>query len=109
MHPVINNLHPRSGESATYANNGEEHTYGVIAYVPNLNSTGHVLIVGGLNMAGTQAAGTLLLNPALMMPTLQRARTANGSLQPFELLIGASNVAANASTPHIVLERIGPL
>ncbi|WP_213804361.1 hypothetical protein [Granulicella sp. dw_53] len=105
--PVIANLHPRPGESAVYSHIGEENTYGLIAYRPNLDSTGHVLLIGGLNMAGTQAAGALVLNPALMAPVLERARGANGSLQPFELLIGASNVAANASTPHIVLERIG--
>jgi len=44
---------------------------------------------------------------AAMMPTLQRARTGHGDLQPFELLVGAGNVATNASTPHIVMERIG--
>jgi hypothetical protein len=42
-----------------------------------------------------------------MMPTLLHARMANGVLQPFELVIGADNVAANASTPHVVSERIG--
>lgn len=105
--PVFLNTHPRAGENAVYANDGEERTYGVIAFLPNLNSTGHVLILAGLNMAGTQAAGTLLLTPSLIMPALERARSANGSLQPFELLVEAGNVATNASTPHIVLERIG--
>lgn len=102
------NLYPRSGEQTIYTTKGqEEHTFGIIAYLPNLNNNGHVLIVAGLNTAGTQAAATFLLNPSLMMATLQRARTENGTLQPFELLVSASNVATNASTPHIVLERIG--
>ena len=105
--PVFLNTHPRTGEKAVYANEGEERTYGVIAFLPNLNSTGHVLIVAGLNMAGTQAAGTLLLTPSLIMPTLERAKSSNGGLQPFELLVEAGNVDTNASTPHIVLERIG--
>jgi hypothetical protein len=55
----------------------------------------------------TQAATTFLLTPSLMMPALHRARAAHGGLQSFELLIGAGNVAANASTPQVVLERIG--
>jgi hypothetical protein len=102
------NLYPRSGEASIYTTKGqEERTYGIIAYLPNLTGSGHVLIVAGLNTAGTQAAAAFLLDPRLMMPTLQRARTADGSLQPFELLVGAGNVATNASTPHIVLERIG--
>lgn len=103
------NLYPRPGEAALYTTKGqEEQTYGIIAYLPNLTKTGHVLIVAGLNTAGTEAAATFLLDPTSMMPTLHRARTADGNLQPFELLLGAGNVAANASTPTIVLERIGP-
>jgi hypothetical protein len=102
------NLHPRTGEAPIYSTKGqEEQTYGIIAYLPNLTSSGHVLIVAGLNTAGTQAAAAFLLDPSSMMPTLQRARTAHGDLQPFELLVGAGNVATNASTPHIALERIG--
>jgi len=66
------------------------------------------LIVGGLNTAGTEAATTFLLTPSLMMPTLQRAKSAHGALQPFELLIGAGSVATHASAPQAVAERIGP-
>ena len=103
----IVNSHPRAGEAAIYGTPQSDHTYGLIAYIPNLNSTGHVLIVGGLNTAGTEAATTFLLTPSLMKPTLQRAKAANGGLQPFELLVGAGNVATNASTPQLVVERIG--
>jgi len=104
----ILNSHPRAGESEIYGTPNPDHTYGLIAYGPNLTSTGHVLIVGGLNTAGTEAATTLLLTPSLMMPILHRARTAHGGFQPFELLIGAANVATNASAPQLVLERIAP-
>lgn len=104
----IVNIHPRVGEKTIYGTPGPDHTYGLIAYLPNLTSTGHVLIVAGLNTAGTEAAATFLLTPSLMMPTLQRARATHGGLQPFELLIGAGNVATNASIPQLVLERIGP-
>jgi hypothetical protein len=103
----IANSHPRAGENAIYGTPGADHTYGLIAYVPNLTSTAHVLIVGGLNTAGTQAAATFLLTPSLMMPTLQRARADHGGFQQFELLIGAGSVATNASTPQLILERIG--
>jgi hypothetical protein len=103
----IVNSHPRAGENGIYGTPGNNHTYGLIAYVPNLTSTGHVLIVGGLNTAGTEAATTFLLTPSLMTPTLRRARATHGGLQSFELLIGAGNVATNASTPRVILERIG--
>jgi hypothetical protein len=110
--PIILNQHPLPGEQLVYANNhiGSQHnTYGTIAYLPNLNGTGHVLLVGGLNMAGTQAAGEFVLNPALMQPTLSHAKASNGTIRPFEILIETSNVAANASSPHVVSERIAPL
>jgi hypothetical protein len=74
--------------------------------MPNLTSTGHVLIVGGLNTAGTQAATTFLLTPALMASALAQARDANGHLHSFELLIEANSFAANASAPQLVAERI---
>ena len=102
------NPSPRPGESELYTTNGrEDRTFGIIAYRPNLTDTGYVLIVAGLNTAGTQAAAAFLLDPTSMFPTLQRARLADGTLQPFELLVSAGNVATNASTPHLVLERIG--
>lgn len=102
------NLHPRAGENTLYSTAGhEEQTFGVVAFLPNLNNDGHVLIIAGLNTAGTEAAASFLLNSSLMAPTLQRARAANGDLQPFELLVRADNVATNASAPSLVVERIG--
>lgn len=102
----IANSHPQPGEKEIYGTPGPDHTYGLIAYVPNLTSTGHVLIVGGLNTAGTEAAATFLLTPSLLGPVLQRAKAHNG-LQQFELLIGSDNVATHASTPQLITERIG--
>jgi hypothetical protein len=102
------NLYPRAGEAQIYTTKGqEEQTYGIIAYLPNLTNNGHVLIIAGLNTAGTQAAAAFLLDPSSMMQPLKQARTPHGDLQPFELLVGAGNVATNASTPHIILERFG--
>jgi len=102
------NTHPNQGERDLYGTPGRDHTYGQIAFLPNLTSVGHVLIVGGLNTAGTQAATTFLLTPSLMAPILQRAETADGQIRPFELLISADNFSSNASTPRLITERIGP-
>jgi hypothetical protein len=109
--PIILNQHPLAGEQPVYANGHTGswyNTYGTIAYLPNLDGTGHVLLMGGLNMAGTQAAGAFLLNPSMMQATLEHARTPNGTIRPFEILIETSTVAANASRAHVLSERIAP-
>jgi hypothetical protein len=107
--PVIINQHPLAGEQPIYANDPLHNTFGTITYLPNLDGTGHVLLIGGLNMAGTQAAGAFALNPALMQSTLDHARGPKGNIRPFEILIETSTVAANASRTHVLSERIAPL
>ena len=101
------NTHPRARENAIYGTLGKPHTYGVIAFLPNLTATGNVLIVGGLNTAGTQAATTFVMTPSLMAPVLARCKMKGGHLRSFELLIGADDFSSNASAPHIIAERIG--
>jgi hypothetical protein len=108
--PIIINQHPLAGEQPAYVNDfdGPWHkTYGTLSYLPNLDGTGHVLLVAGIDMAGTQAAGSFVLNPSLMKPVLDRAKGPDGSLRPFEILIESSNVAASASRLRAVIERIG--
>jgi hypothetical protein len=106
----IINQHPLPGEQPIYLSDGtdpQHRTYGVIALLPNLSSTGYVLIIEGVNMAGTQAAGDFLLNPSLLKPILEKAVAPNGTIRPFELLITTIDVAANASSPKVLSERIG--
>src|SRR5690348_6786396 len=89
-HSFITNKHPLTGESAVYANDADapsHRTYAVIALAPNLNNTGWVLIVEGLTMAGTQAAVETLFNRSTMQPILAKAKSGNGSLRPYEILI----------------------
>jgi len=106
---VIINRHPLPGESPAYVNGAADPshlTYAVIALVPNLNDTGWVLIVEGLTMAGTQAAGDVLFNHETMQPFLAKAESANGSLKPFELLIETRSFGSNAPQAKIIASRI---
>lgn len=105
----IINRHPLIGERPAYENDAaapSHRTYAVIALVPNLNDTGWVLIVEGLTMAGTQAATDILFNRQAMLPALDKARTANGQLQPFELLIETRSFGSNAPQATIIVSRI---
>jgi hypothetical protein len=109
---VITNQHPLSGEHVNYASEPNDpllRTYGVIAYVPSLDGTGHTLLIEGVNMAGTQAAGDFLLDPVGMQPVLERAKGPNGTIGSFEILIETDSIAASSSRPHVISERIGLL
>jgi hypothetical protein len=106
----IINQHPLPGEQPIYLSDGtdpQHRTYGVIALLPNLSNTGYVLIIEGVNMAGTQAAGDFVLSPSLMRPVLQKAFGPSGTIRPFELLVTTNDVAANASRPDVLSERFG--
>jgi hypothetical protein len=106
---VIINRQPMPGESPEYVNDAaapSHLTYAVIALVPNLNDTGWVLIVEGLTMAGTQAAGDVLFNGEAMQPFLDKAESANGSLKPFELLIETRSFGSNAPQAKIIASRV---
>jgi hypothetical protein len=107
---TILNRNPRAGEQATYASvagDPRQRTYGVVAYVPNLNGTARVLIIEGINMAGTEAAGEFLLDPVRMQPVLQKATRPDGQLRSFEILLQTESIAANSSQAQVLSERVG--
>jgi hypothetical protein len=106
---LIVNRHPQPGELAVYANEatGPSHrTYAVIGLVPNLNSTGWVLLVEGLTMAGTQAAVDTLFNRGVMRPFLGQAKNADGTLNPFEILIETRSFGSDAPQASVVATRV---
>jgi hypothetical protein len=105
------NTHPQSGESPRYSNGPDDatnQTYGVIDYLPSLDGTGHILIIQGLNMAGTQAAADILFNAEVMKPILQKASLSNGELKSFELLVETKSIGANAPGSQIIATRFYP-
>ena len=61
---MIRNRSPRPGEQSVYAmksNPGESgRAYATIAFVPNVNGEGHVLLVEGTTAEGTEAAGEFI-------------------------------------------------
>jgi hypothetical protein len=105
---VVHNLHPKQGEKALYQTDETDPahtTYGVIAVTPNLSGTGHVLVIEGINMAGTEAAADYIFSDA-SKPLLQMLFDSHGGLQSFEVLIETSNIGANAPHPRIISQRI---
>ena len=97
------------GEKPFYETNQTDparSTFGVIAVTPNLDGTGHVLLIEGINMAGTEAAADYLFSDAAT-GLLNRIFDAKGNMQPFEVLLETSNIGANAPRPQIISQRIG--
>ncbi|WP_263419863.1 hypothetical protein [Terriglobus albidus] len=105
---AIVNRHPRDGEPPLFRNNtigNANRTYAVMAFLPSLDGNGRVLILEGLTMAGTEAAQDLLFDENAMAPILEKARAADGSLKPFELLIETSGISADAPTARVIASR----
>lgn len=106
---TVLNLKPQPGEAVSYASHWNEpmhETYAVISFVPNLSGYGHLLLLEGLDAAGTQAAAEALLSSETIAPILQRARRPDGSLAPFEVLLRSTSIQANATDTHVIASRI---
>ena len=106
---TILNRAPQKGESAKYASHWNEPThttYALISYLPNLNGSGHLLMLEGLDVAGTQAAAEALLASETLTPILRQARRPDGSLAPFEVLLKATSIEANATDAQVIASRI---
>ncbi len=104
----VENTHPRPGEAKRYESlwtEPDHPTYAVIAYQANLAGTGHILLIEGLDVAGTQAAADALLHGETLMPVLRAARQPNGDLRPFEVLLQSTSIESNAATTQVVASR----
>jgi hypothetical protein len=106
---TILNTHPLPGEMAEYVSHWNEpahETFALISFLPSLNGDGHVLLVQGLDVAGTQAAGEALLRPELIAPILKDAMRPDGTLRNFEILLRASSIESSATGTSIISTRI---
>jgi len=105
---VIVNTHPKAGEQATYFNarpiEQMNESYGLLAFQPNLARTGNALIIAGLGMEGTLAAGELATNadPFKQVVSLLGTR---GELPYFEVLLKAEMVGSTVHGFKVVAWR----
>lgn len=105
----IINLNPQPGESATYSSHWNEpahETFALIDFLPNLSGNGHLLVLEGLDVAGTQAAAEMLLYPSAIDPILQRATRPDKSLRNFEVLLRSTSIESNATGTQVIASRI---
>jgi hypothetical protein len=105
----IVNGKPQPGEAVSYASHWNEpahETYALLAFVPNLSGNGHILLLEGLDVAGTQSAAELLFHSKAIAPVLERVQNPDGSLRSFEILLRSTSIQSNAAGSQIVATRI---
>lgn len=103
----IANLHPIPHELPAYTSNWSSYThvtYALLALEQNPSQTGRVLVIEGLDGAGTESASNFLFSNALR-PVLAAARRQDGSLRNFEVLLETTSVGSHATQTQIVAER----
>jgi hypothetical protein len=106
---TIVNEHPQPGERVTYESRWNEpahETYALISFLPNLGGKGNLLVLQGLDVAGTQAAAEALFNSDALAPTLQRATRPDGSIRYFEILVRSMSINWNAADSQVIASRI---
>lgn len=110
---VVNNKIPRANEASEYVMKGEDGlpgpTYGVITFLPADAETGNVLIIEGINMEGTEAAGRYLMN-AKESDDLRAAlglRGVRGPHAPIEVLLETRVMGGATRDTRIVATRKG--
>ena len=108
---VIRNRSPRPGERTEYINGNigaPGDAFSFVAFVPNLTYTGHVLIIAGSSMEGTEAAGEYLLNPTFSSGLLKVLGFQPKSRpRSFEVLLRSSTMAGSWKDSEIVAYRTG--
>ena len=106
---TVINSHPTEGEVDRYESHWNEpahETYALISYLPNLEGDGRLLILQGLDVAGTQAAAEVLIHPFVIEPILRRAVRPDGSIRYFEILLRTTSIESNAMNTHVVGSRM---
>jgi hypothetical protein len=107
----IINLKPQPGEASSYASHWNEpahETFALIAFLPNLSGTGNLLVLQGLDVAGTQAAAEMLFRPSGIEAILARAARPDGTLNHFEVLLRSTSIESNATGTQVIASRIYP-
>jgi hypothetical protein len=100
------NTDPQPGEESVYERQAEGHGYAVVAFLPNLDRTGHVLILQGDDQISTEAAGELVTNEETFAPFSRRLEQKNDRLPWFEVLLRTRKMGNAASAFEIIAIRL---
>ncbi|SEB37633.1 hypothetical protein SAMN05443244_0085 [Terriglobus roseus] len=96
-----------SGRPQMYSTTGGR-VFAVVAFLPNLNNSGNVLLLEGLNMTGTESALDFILEKERIEPLLKKLRKPDGTLPYFEILIECRAVTDEATPAEVIQVRLHP-
>jgi hypothetical protein len=110
---IVRNLHPRSNEQAQYVPTAlgwaTGQSYAVIAFVRNPDQNGQVLLLGGANAEGTEAAGKLVTELPRLTTMLKACGIAPaGPPLHFELLLRLNMMAGSPTNINVEACHILP-
>ena len=84
----------------------QHHVYAVVAWLPNLSGEGHVLLLEGASMAGTECAWDFVADDSRLLSFLRRIRRSDGSLPYFEVVLGTNNISGSAVESTVLAYRV---
>jgi len=106
---ICQNRSPRSGESAEYlpVDEGAKRTvYASVAFLPNLNNGGNVLIIAGNSSGSQEIAAEFATNEKLLSTFTSKLRQGNARLPYFEILIRTITLDGVAQEPEVLAYRV---
>lgn len=99
--------HAPPGKPQSHSTEGGR-VFAVVALLPNLNNSGNVLLLEGLNMTGTESALDFVLEKDRIEPLLKTLVKPDGTLPYFEILLECTTVTDNATPASVVQVRVHP-
>ncbi|WP_158750391.1 hypothetical protein [Acidobacterium sp. S8] len=110
---IIRNLHPRPHEQAQYVPTAlgwaTGQSYAIVALVRNPDQNGQVLLLGGANAEGTEAASKLVTDlPRLTAALGDCGIPPGGALQHFELLLRLNMMTGSPTNVNVEACHILP-
>lgn len=108
--PVIINRSPRAGEESVYTPL-DGRGYAVIAFLPNPNNAGHILILEGDNAVSTEAAGEFVSSDEHLAGFFEQigyrpAGAGDAIPPPFEILLETEKLQGSPRSFQIVGYRV---
>jgi hypothetical protein len=104
---IVENLHPRSGESSKYVPTAlgfaTGQSFAVASYLHNPDHLGHVLLIAGADAEGTEAVADLMTDSAGLKAVMSRCGLPGTSPVPnFQLLLRLSTMAGSPGHSDVI-------